>query len=97
MLIRNSISLLSELVFAGERRVEKRRIVGIERDHQPLVEVALYGMLGSRLADASSQVAGDADLDRYLAISQFFDQVGILARGKSVADAFSVEVQRSPN
>ncbi len=96
MLVGESESLLSELVFARQRSAEQRWVVGVKRDHNSLVEIVFRGMVGHGLADASAQVAGDAQFDRNLTLGELFDQVGVLAGGKGVANALGAQVERSP-
>src|SRR5579871_326647 len=97
MLIRETEIVLCQLIFAGECRAEQRRIVCIQRDHNSLIEIALNWMLSDRFADAGSQVAGQANLQRNLPVGKFFNEIGILPGSEAMADAFGVEIQRPPN
>ena len=54
-------------------------------------------MLIGRFADSGAKIAGNADLNRNLAVSQFLDQVGILPCVKAVSNALGVEVERPPD
>src|SRR3984957_18080305 len=96
MLVGESESFLGKLVFARESSSEQRRVVSVERDHDALVEIVFRGMLGHSLANTGAEVAGDAKFDWNLALGEFFDQVGVLAGGKGVANALGAQVERSP-
>src|SRR3981081_2491545 len=54
-------------------------------------------MLGDGLAAAGAHIAGNADFDGNLALSQFFQQVGVLRGGQAMADAFGAKVDGSPD
>ena len=97
MLFAEAEFLLHQLVLTGKGGREHGGIVGVQRDHQTFVEIALDGMLGDRRAYAGLQIAGHANLDRNLPLGEFLDQVGILVRGQSVADALGTQVQRAPD
>src|ERR1019366_3255960 len=72
-------------------------VVGVERDHDAVVEIVLRGMLGDGLTHSSAEVAGDAELDGDLALGELFDQVCVLGGGEAVAYALGAQVERSPD
>ena len=97
VLVGESKGLLGEMVFARQRGAKQPRIVGVQSDHQALVEVALHRMLGDRCAHSCAEIAGQADLDWYLPVGEFLDQVRILPGREAVADALGMQIERAPN
>ena len=97
MLVTKGISVLSKLIFVRKRCPEKRGIIGVERDHHALIEVAFYRMFGGRFAAACFQIACQANFNGNLAVRQFLDQVGILGGAERVTDPLGVEVERAPD
>ncbi len=96
MLVGESESILRELIFAGECCAEHGGIVAVERDHDAVIEIALYRMLVEIRAKAGAEVAGEADFHGNLALGQLFDQIWIVEGGERVADAFGTKIERSP-
>src|ERR1700739_5146100 len=96
MLVREAKGFLSKLVLAGQRCAKQRGIIRVQSDHDPLIEIILHWMFSRRLANSRAQIAGKADFHRDLAVSEFFNQIGILRGAESVADALGVKIQRSP-
>src|SRR5215831_900830 len=97
MIVCEAERLLRQLVFAGKSCGEHRGIVAVQGNHESLIEVLADGVIGQTAAAPGKQVAGEADFDRNLAVSEFFDQFGILNRGESVTDAFGAQVERAPD
>ena len=97
MLVSESESILRELIFAGECCAEHGGVIAVERDHDAVIEIALYWMLVEIGAKAGAEVAGEADFHGNLALGKLFDQIGIMERGKRVADAFGTKIERSPH
>src|SRR6266851_1164674 len=89
--------LLHQRVLLNKRCLKHGWIVGVEGQHQSLVEVAAHRMLRKLGAAARPQIAGHANFNRNLAFGQLFNQFRILRGSKAVADAFRFEVQRAPN
>src|SRR6266849_6205756 len=89
--------LLHQRVLLNKRCLKHGWIVGVEGQHQSLVEVAAHRMLRKLGAAARPQIAGHADFNRNLVLGQLFDQFRILRGSKAVADAFRFEVQRAPD
>src|ERR1700688_4282699 len=84
-------------ILLDERCTKHRGIVGVERQHQALIEVAPHWMLRKFGAAARPQIAGHADFNRNLALGQLFDQFRILRGSQAVTDAFRFEIQRAPD
>src|SRR5580700_8519757 len=97
MFVGEGESVLSELVLAVQGGAEQCGVVGVERDHHALIEVAFGGMLGDGGADSGAHVAAEAELDGNLALREFIDQIGIVRGGDGVADTFGAQVERSPD
>src|SRR5215471_9256899 len=97
MLVGEIEGLLRQLVFAGQSRSEHRRVVGVERDHNALIEIAFGGMFGDSIAHAGPKIARQTDFEGNLPIGKFLDQVGILGRGHAVPDALRVQIERTPD
>src|SRR5579864_5719581 len=76
---------------------EQRRVVCIERNHESLVEIVFRGMLRGRLAHSGAKVAGDAEFNRNLPLSEFVDQIGVLRGRQAMANPLGAQVQCSPN
>src|ERR1700730_14629855 len=74
--------LLHKRVLLNQRRPEHRRIVGVESQHQALIEVAPHRMLREFATAAGPQIAGHADFNRNLALGQLFNQFRILRGSK---------------
>src|ERR1035437_3595678 len=89
--------LLNKSVLLGQRGTKHGRIVGVEGQHQSLIKVAPHRMLRQFGAATRPQIAGHADFNRNLVLSQLFDQFRIQPGGKAVTDAFRLEVQRPPD
>src|ERR1019366_1958051 len=97
MFVGETKRLLNQTVLLDQRCTKHGGIVGVEGEHQALIEVAAHRMLREFGAAARPQIAGHADFNRNLALGQLFDQFRILPGGKAVADTFRFEVQRAPN
>src|SRR5215469_4332982 len=97
MIVGEAERLLRQLVFAGKSRRDNRGIVAVQGNHETLIEVLADGVIGQSAAAPGTQVAGQADFHRDLAVSEFFDQFRILNRGESVTDAFGAQVERAPD
>ena len=54
-------------------------------------------MLGGRLAHSSTEVAGDAELNRNLTLAEFVDQIGVLRGSQAMANPLGMQVKRSPD
>ena len=89
--------VLGQLVFPAQRSPEHCGIIRVERDHNTLVKIIAYGMLGYGWADASTQVARNANLNRNLPLGERFHQLGVLAGGKSVPDPLGWQVLSAPH
>src|SRR5260370_24616560 len=96
VLIGEAERLLHQRVLLNKRCSKHGWIVGVEGQHQSLVEVAPHRMLRKLGAAARPQIAGHANFNRDLAFGQLFNQFRILRGSKAVADAFRFEVQRAP-
>ena len=88
MLVGETECVLRQLILPRQRSAEQRRIVGVQRDHHSLIEIAFHRMLRHRLANSGPQIARDADFHRNLPVRQFLDQVRIARGCKAVADAY---------
>ena len=97
MFIAESERVLGKLEFARQGGGEQCRVVRIEGDHDALIEVVFRGMLGDGATHSGAKVAGNAELDRNLALGKFFDQVRILRGSEGVTDSLSAQVERSPD
>src|SRR6202158_3084869 len=97
VLVGEAERFLHQRVLLAQRCTKHRGIVGIERQHQALVEVAAHRMLREFGAAARPQIAGHTDFNRNLALGQLFNQFRILRGSKAVADAFRLEVQCAPD
>ena len=69
MLVSEAERLLSKLVFTCQRSAKKRWIIGIQRNHESLIEIAFHRMFSRSLANTRAQIAGHADFDRDLPVS----------------------------
>ena len=86
-----------EAVFIGQRAAEHRRVVGVQDDGHARVVQSSYGMLVEALHHARDQVAGNADLERDIALPQVAHQIGIADGGDAVANPLSAQIERCPN
>ena len=88
---------MGEQVFVEERGAEEGWVVGVEGDHEAFFEVELDGVGIERGTATGAEVAGDVELERDLALSEDFDEVGVFLRGEGVADAFGADVDGGPD
>ncbi len=84
-------------VFVGQVGAEKRRIVGVERNQQSLIEKPAQWVQCKRWADAGADIRGRIQLQRNRALLQVLQQVKILRRREGVADALRTDGQRLAN
>src|SRR5215475_14514996 len=54
-------------------------------------------MVSQRTTNARLQIAGDADLDGNLPFRELLDQVRVLVRRQTMADALGAQIQRAPD
>ena len=81
-----------------EAGVEHRRIVGIDRDVESVVQQHLHGVLGHAGRNTEAHVAGGANLEGDLSLPKFVYQGAILQAPDAVTDATRAErAQRTPN
>src|ERR1700730_4482110 len=66
MLIGKAKQLLCQLVLPRQRCTEHCGIVGVESNHDPLIEVLARRMSTQRRASASAKIAGETNLQRNL-------------------------------
>src|ERR1039458_8130774 len=97
MVVREIKGPLYQLVLVDQRSAKHGGVVGVERQHKTLIEIAAHGVLRQLRAASRAQVAGYADFDRDLAAGEFFHQLGILPGRKSVADALHSQIQSAPD
>src|ERR1035441_235315 len=97
MVVREIEGPLHQLVLVDQRGAKHGGVVGVERQHKTLVEIAAHGVLRQLRTASRAQVAGDADFDWDLAAGEFFHQFGILPSGNSVADALHSQIQSAPD
>src|SRR5690242_9277456 len=90
-------SVLCQQVFVNQRSAEHGGIVGVQRNHESVIEIGAQRVLLDRSAAARPQIAGQADFDRNLPLCQFGHQFRILTGAQSMANAFCTQVQSAPN
>src|SRR5581483_5482480 len=71
LVVAEAESVLGELVIAVKGRTKDRRIVRIQCHHDSSIEVGLHRMVCSSAAASGSQVTGDTNFERNLALHQF--------------------------
>src|SRR5207244_7718305 len=96
VLLGKSEIVLGQLILAGKRSAKHGGIVGVQYDHQAIVEIVAHGVSRKGGTAPCTQVAGDAYLDGYLAPGKFLDQFPILLRRKPVPNSFLTKVKSSP-
>ena len=89
--------LLGEDIFLEQVGAEHGRIVGVEGDHEPGVEVAAEGMRVQRGAAAGAEVGGDVDLQRDLTLGEHLEELGVVLGGQGVANALGADVDGGPD
>src|SRR5947209_2277441 len=97
MFVRKAERLLCQLVLTIERGFKNGRVVGIDRDHQSMIEVRTNRMIAGQAAAAGTKVAGDTDFDGNLALGKFLDQFGVLNGRQNVAKTLGTKVERAPD
>src|SRR5438874_11518726 len=97
MLVSQLKDILAELIFTLQRGREHRRIIAVDRDHQPFFEIPAYGMPSQIIKAACTYVAAHADLDRDLPFRKHAHQLGICICIQPVTNALGADVQRSPD
>src|ERR1019366_2799072 len=97
MVVREIEGPLYQLVLVDQRSAKHGGVVGIERQHKALIEIAADGVLREFGAASGAQVTGYADFDWDLAPGEFFHQFGILPGCQSVADALHSQIQSAPD
>ena len=65
--------------------------------YKGMVEIAPNGVLLDRPTNAGPQIAGHTDFNGNLPLGEFLNQIGIVLRGQTVADALGSEVQGAPD
>src|SRR5579863_4884990 len=88
---------LSQFVFAGERGAEKRRIVGVDGNGHPSIVKRSHRMFFQRCHRTGANVAGDADLERYVVLTKLCHQSWILGRGDAMPDSLRSNRERTPD
>jgi len=78
-------------IFIGQRRVEHRRIVRIERDIKPSIDQARQWVMFKIGRNMEANIAGQADFERYLPVTEYGNQHRIFQVSDPMTDTHSVQ------
>ena len=91
------VGAVGKEVFVEEIGAEEGWVVGVEGDHEAFVEVEADGVVVEGGATAGAEVAGDVEFEGDLALGEDVDEVAVVLRGESMADAFGSYVDGGPD